>query len=304
MQNELIRQEIEAAAAAGNILFENQKFVVVHAYANDLIHTLPEIGKLREINFRLVGEGTGKEIDLDRFDNFYMHIIAWNKKTSTISGACRIGEIAKLFEEHGVHGIYNRQEFKFDFPLIQQLQKTVELSRLFVNATGQRNYFGLYLIFCGVSNWMAKSLYYTHLLGSVSISQNILPDVHSLIIAFCRNNFFDHNLAKNITAFKPAEFTLSTSLMDQFEIENPTTFDELDSFIERHLHLKNQVPILFKKYHLFKAHYIAFGIDDDFSSVTDPLIHVSFLDSSEKVLRKFIDPKLIEPYLNYLGKLK
>ena len=104
MQTKLIQKEINAAVEAGNILFENHKFVVVYAMAKDLQHTLPALGHLREVNFRLVGEGTGKDLDLDEFDERYIHIIAWNKKIEEILGAVRICETYKHFEKYGSKG--------------------------------------------------------------------------------------------------------------------------------------------------------------------------------------------------------
>jgi hypothetical protein len=40
------------------------------AYAEQIPNGLEEIGRLREVTFRRVGEGTGKSIDLDRFDSY------------------------------------------------------------------------------------------------------------------------------------------------------------------------------------------------------------------------------------------
>ena len=37
-----------------------------------------EIGRLREITFREVGEGTNEAIDLDTFDTYYHHMFLWD----------------------------------------------------------------------------------------------------------------------------------------------------------------------------------------------------------------------------------
>lgn len=297
MQIEGIKAEISELIDAGNILFENHKFIVVFGYANQIPQTLEEIGRLRELNFRLVGEGTGKNIDLDEFDEYYLQVIAWNKKTEDISGAARLGEMYKIFQEKGAAGIYSRLEFEFDKAFFEQTKRTVELSRLFVNASGKKNYFGLYLIFCGISNWMAASKYYTHLLGSVSISKTIPSQIHGLIIEFCKRNYYDHHLSNLITPLKPAEFSVEKETLAALDAENPTNFDALNKFVEEHYRQKHVIPILFKKYHIFKANYLAFGIDDDFSSVTDPLIHVAFAQSEPEALAKFVIKDLLSEYL-------
>ncbi|MDA1315821.1 MAG: GNAT family N-acetyltransferase [Acidobacteria bacterium] len=48
---------------------------------------LQEIGRLREISFRQVGEGTGKARDLDRFDEHYLHLFVWNRLKHELVGA-------------------------------------------------------------------------------------------------------------------------------------------------------------------------------------------------------------------------
>lgn len=39
---------------------------------------LRELGRLREIAFRAVGEGTGQRRDLDRYDDDYLHLLLWD----------------------------------------------------------------------------------------------------------------------------------------------------------------------------------------------------------------------------------
>ena len=51
---------------------------------------LLEIGRLRETTFRAVGEGTGRAIDVDAFDDHYEHLIAWHRDDKKIAGAYRL----------------------------------------------------------------------------------------------------------------------------------------------------------------------------------------------------------------------
>jgi len=41
---------------------------------------LREIGRLREETFRQAGEGTGKALDLDSFDQTYLQLFLWDNK--------------------------------------------------------------------------------------------------------------------------------------------------------------------------------------------------------------------------------
>ena len=47
----------------------------IRGVAEQIPNTLREIGRLREITFRQAGEGTGRSLDLDRFDRDYQHLI-------------------------------------------------------------------------------------------------------------------------------------------------------------------------------------------------------------------------------------
>src|SRR5262249_4832718 len=75
-------------------------FHVFCAAAQDIPVTLEEIGRLREITFREVGEGTGRTRDLDRFDQHYLHLVAWDATARRVAGAYRIGRADRIMAEH------------------------------------------------------------------------------------------------------------------------------------------------------------------------------------------------------------
>ena len=64
---------------------------VVFAHAQQIPWTLRELGRQREIAFRAVGEGTGGDADIDRYDADYVHLVAWHRARSEVVGAYRIG---------------------------------------------------------------------------------------------------------------------------------------------------------------------------------------------------------------------
>ena len=74
---------------------------------------LREIGRLREISFREVGEGTGNDIDLDTYDTTYEHLFLWNDRKEEVAGAYR------LRRTRGVHAsdLYTARLFGYDMIL-------------------------------------------------------------------------------------------------------------------------------------------------------------------------------------------
>jgi hypothetical protein len=71
-----------------------------------------EIGRLREITFREVGEGTNKATDLDEYDIYYHHLFIWDTEAKMIVGAYRIGLGDEIFYSVGKKGFYINELFK------------------------------------------------------------------------------------------------------------------------------------------------------------------------------------------------
>src|SRR5262249_36517496 len=74
---DLLAAEI-AALPAQALLASSGSQQVYCAPAEQLPHTLQELGRLRECTFRAVGEGTGRSVDIDEFDTYYEHLFIWN----------------------------------------------------------------------------------------------------------------------------------------------------------------------------------------------------------------------------------
>ena len=56
---------------------DGKQILLLDAQADD--PALREIGRLRELAFRRVGEGSGASRDLDRFDTWYRHLVLWDE---------------------------------------------------------------------------------------------------------------------------------------------------------------------------------------------------------------------------------
>ena len=74
------------------LLFSMKNYTVYCAPTMKIPNILNEIGRLRELTFRAVGEGTNRSIDLDEFDLYYYHLFIWDNDTDRIVGAYRVGK--------------------------------------------------------------------------------------------------------------------------------------------------------------------------------------------------------------------
>src|SRR5262249_1525540 len=151
-------------------------FSVFGAGAPEIPHLLREIGRLREVAFREVGEGTGEEVDVDRYDDYYLHIFLWDEQAQALAGAYRIGRAHMILREFGPKCLSTSTPFKFQKPFLSHLDDALELGRSFIVPQYQRNLAALPILWRGVLSWIVKHPKYTKLFGPVSISQ----DYHGL----------------------------------------------------------------------------------------------------------------------------
>ena len=119
-------------------LVASGEFQVFVATARQIPAALAEIGRLRECTYRAIGEGTGRTLDLDTFDEDYLHLFLWDRARRVIVGAYRIGQTDRVTAERGVEGLYTRTLFRYDERLIARLSPALELVA-FVRAEYQKD---------------------------------------------------------------------------------------------------------------------------------------------------------------------
>ena len=99
-------KEIEKLRENDKRLLESKNYEVYLTPADKIPNILHEIGRLREITFRAIGEGTNEAIDLDNFDRYYHHMFLWDNNTKKLAGAYRMGLGSKIFAQYGINGFY------------------------------------------------------------------------------------------------------------------------------------------------------------------------------------------------------
>ena len=97
---------------------------------------LGEIGRLRAITFRAVGEGSDAAVDRDRFDENDLHLFLWDNDKRQIVGAYRLGQTDRIVADSGVDGLYTRTLFRYDERLIQQMPARALEARAILHSRG------------------------------------------------------------------------------------------------------------------------------------------------------------------------
>ena len=141
VNSNLIKDEITRLRENDRRLLQSKNYEVYLAPADEMPNTLQEIGRLREITFRAIGEGTNEAIDLDKFDGYYHHMFLWDENAQKIAGAYRMGLGAKIFEKYGIDGFYLQDLFRFEPELYKMMSESIEMGRAFIiNEYQERNY--------------------------------------------------------------------------------------------------------------------------------------------------------------------
>ena len=171
---DLVAQEI-ARLEPRRKLHASGEFEVYCAYASEAPIVMHEIGRLREETFRAVGEGTGRALDLDAYDDDYRHLFLWHKGEQRIIGAYRLGTTDDIMAATGETGLYTRSLFRYSSRFIHDLGPAIELGRAFVARDFQRGYMPLMLLWQGIGRFLAKHPKYVAMFGPVSISADYSP---------------------------------------------------------------------------------------------------------------------------------
>lgn len=266
-------------------VWTEKNYQVYIAPTTSIPHILREIGRLREITFREVGEGTNKKIDLDNYDIYYNHLFIWDTAQQNIVGAYRIGKGDEILDTMGRRGFYLSELFKIKEPFYPILRNGIELGRSWIRKEYQQKPLPLFLLWKGILKYLLDNPKYRYMFGPVSISNNFSKFSKSLIVDFIYKNHFDYDLAHYV---KPKnKFKADLSAIDKdLLIENSESLKDLDgliSDIENH-HIK--IPVLLRQYMNLNAKIICFNIDPKFSDCLDGFLVVDTKNIPHEMLEK------------------
>ena len=281
--------EIEALPS-NQRLVESEALCVYWARAAQIPHVLHEIGRLRELTFRAVGEGTGRRSDVDRFDADYVHMFVWDARAHAIVGAYRLGLVDEIITRHGVRGLYTHSLFEYGTELLDCLSPAIELGRSFVRAEYQRSFAPLLLLWCGIGRFIERSPRYAVLFGPVSISGRYTAASRRLMVDYLAGCMADDRVSRQVKPRRPFLYGTPTARPDATPV--PTTIEELSRRVARIEPNGHGVPVLLRHYLRLGGRVLEFSIDDEFSNALDALM---MLD-----LRR-VEPALLARYMGDAG---
>jgi putative hemolysin len=281
--------EIETLKANNHRLLTSKNYEVYLAAAEKIPTILHEIGRLREITFRAIGEGTNKAIDLDVFDSYYHHMFLWDCEAKCLAGAYRMGLGAEIFKTKGIDGFYLQDLFRFEPELHIMMSQSIELGRAFIIKSYQQKPMPLFLLWKGIVHTTLRFPDHKYLIGGVSISNQFSNFSKSLMIEFMKSHYYDPYLAQYIQPKKAFKVKLKDADKDFVFDATEADLNKFDKLIDEIEPGALRLPVLLKKYIKQNARLIAFNVDPLFNNAVDGLMYIRIADLPDSTVRPVLE---------------
>ncbi len=264
--------------------------------AQDSPNTMKEIGRLRELAFRMAGGGTGKEIDIDEYDidpvNPYRQLIVWDPDEQEIIGGYRYILCKDLDPEK----LATKELFHFSDKFIEEyMPYTIELGRSFIQPAYQgtrgrrKGLFALDNVWDGLGALMTKYDEYKYFFGKVTMYATYDYTARNTLLYFLNNYFTDSE--KLVTPIEPLDYDgENPSFAEMF---NGLDYSEGYKVLHRALKSKGEnIPPLINSYMNLSPTMKVFGtsINPGFGGVEETGILVNINDMYFDKIERHITP--------------
>ncbi len=196
VDRKLIRRELTAAKYIRTTRKgDNELYEVTY---KDSPNIMQEIGRLREISFRLAGGGSGKDCDIDQFDtdpvDYYRQLIVWDPHDKEILGGYRYILCGGISPEK----MATSEIFTFSDTFVKDYMPfTIELGRSFIQPNYQninlkrKGLYALDNLWDGLGALMLKYSNYKYFFGKVTMYTSYNLRARNTLLNFLHKYFDD-----------------------------------------------------------------------------------------------------------------
>ncbi|MDE5660199.1 MAG: GNAT family N-acetyltransferase [Muribaculaceae bacterium] len=274
----------------------NELYVVdAHCAPNVML----EIGRLREIAFRLGGGGTGKEVDIDEFDLMdppLKQLVVWDPSAMQIVGGYRfiLGRDVRT-ELDGSPRIATGHMFRFSPRFMRDyMPYTIELGRSFVRVEAQATrssgaIFALDNLWDGLGALVVQNPEIRYLFGKVTMYPSYNSECRNMILYFFQKHFNDPDMLVRPIIPLDAKFDVE-SLEAMFP--DGGEFREDYKLLNHHVREYGiNIPPLVNAYMTLSPAMLYFGtaINPEFGNVEESAILISVDEIAEEKKRRHIE---------------
>ena len=264
--------------------------------AHDSPNVMKEIGRLREISFRLAGGGTGKSLDIDEYDvdphEPYRQLIVWDPKDREIIGGYRYIHCGGL----DIEKMATKELFDFSDEFVKDYMPfTIELGRSFVQPNYQstsinrKSLYALDNLWDGLGALIVKYPNIKYFFGKVTMYTSYNPRARNMLLNFLNRYFPDnHSLVRPIT---PLECDMDNPYFTELFVdkEYKDGYKVLQKEIKNH---GEHIPPLINSYMNLSPSMKVFGtaINHGFGGVEETGILVKIPDMYPEKVDRYITP--------------
>jgi putative hemolysin len=234
-----------------------------------------ELGRQREITFRLAGESSGDAFDIDRYDDYYRQLIIWDESAGRLVGGYRFGCGDSIFSAFGKAGFYIHSLFHIDDAFNIYLPQCLELGRSFIVPSYQKKHLPLYLLWKGIFAFQLRHPQYKYLIGPVSISRYYSEFSRKVIMDFATRNFIHREFSGWFRPRTPYDPAIDMNeVAHEFNLDHVDMENIIDQIRPEHI----RFPVLMKQYIRQNARFLGFNLDPSFNEALDGLMILDMAD--------------------------
>ena len=282
----LLRQELAEAERLGETRDGKEIYL---CNMSDAPCVMREIGRLREMTFRTVGEGCGGHRDIDRFDRHYQQLVLWDSHDLEIVGAYRLADANEVIANQGVQGLYSNTLFSYGPRTLAKISQGLELGRSFVQPKYQTRY-ALDYLWYGIGAYLKTRPHIRYLFGPASISRFYGPESTARLVYYFGTHFSDTSL--DVTARTPFILSPNSIASLHSEFAGVDAEEDLDSLRQALAAAGLPLPTLYKHYSQATSPdgvvFMAFNVDHDFGDCVDSFVMVELNKLTPRKRRRYL----------------
>lgn len=281
LEAELTKERfVRTTNKGGNIIFDFS--------AHECPALMREVGRLREMAFRMAGGGTGEEVDIDQWDLAdipFRQLIVWDPQDKEILGGYRYILCKHLPQsQEGTKYLATSHMFHFSDKFIKEyFPKMIELGRSFVqpmyqsSKMGAKSLFALDNLWDGLGSLVVDNPDMQYFFGKVTMYTHFNQKARNYILGFWRKYFRDRD--NLVYPYKPILIGISDEECE--EVFNGGSFQEDYKILVRKVReLGENIPPLVNAYMTLSPSMKVFGtaINDEFGDVEETGIIINLHD--------------------------
>jgi putative hemolysin len=296
---ELLETEV-ASLGARHLTADQGEYAVYLARAAEIPNVMREIGRLREVTFRQNGEGTGKALDIDAFDSYYLQLFVWNREANEVVGAYRLGPSDEILAGFGRKGLYTSTVFAYKREFLERIGPALEMGRSFVRVEYQKSYAPLLLLWKGIGRFVSRNPRYKVLFGPVSISNEYGATSRQLMVDFLKAYCHSDDLARLVRARSPFRRRPGKDLGPALvSTRAEWDIEELSALVADIETDQKGVPVLLRQYLKLGGKLVSFNVDPNFADALDGLIVVDLAKTDVRVLERYMGKDAARAFLGF-----